>query len=197
MIQINDLINATEKKIILQSNLFYKDNINGFERFNISSLQYLSSDITVSVKFKIPYGSLKPGEKYTIIGSATPTFALGMFPQNLFLRGASNTTFVPIGTIYSNFGNYSVPYTWQRLYGNVPLDYNTTYLLTMTFQNGSMRLFLNDTFIGFYKLNYPLYKISPTLIYLDYNINTSIDQVGIWSQPLNFGEIWFINYNSF
>lgn len=197
VIQINDLINTTEKEIVSQSKLFYKHNINGFGKYNISSLQYLSSKITVSVKFTVPYGSLKPGKEYTIIGSETPTFALGMFPQNLFFKGASNTTFVPIGTIYSNSGNYSVPHTWQRLYGNVPLVYNTTYLLTMTFYNGSMRLFLNDTLLGSYELNYPLYKISPPLIYLDYNINASIDQVGIWSQSLNNGEIWFLNYNSF
>lgn len=197
VIQINDMISVTDEKKLLQYNIFCQDNINKCEKFNISSLQSIGSEFTVSTKFSIPYGSLKPGEKYTIIGSETPTFALGMFPQNIYFRGVSNTTFVPIGTLYSNFGNYSVPNTWQRLYGSTPLHYNTTYLLTMTFENGIMDLYLNDTIIGSYKLNYPLYPLSPPIVYIDYNINATIGQVGIWNQTLNLGEIWFLNYNSF
>ena len=197
VIQVKNAINASEKKTILESNLFNDANVNKFVQFNISSLSGLSSQITVSVKFSIPYGSLKSGEGYNLISSVTPTFSLGVWPQNIFVRGSSNASFVPIGAIYSNFGNYSAPNTWQRLYDNVPLAYNTTYLLTMTFHNGSMYLYVNDTLVGTYLINYPLFPLTPPVFYIDYNINATIDNAGIWDIALNAGEIGFLNYSSF
>lgn len=197
VIQIKNAINQSEKKTILESNLFYNTNVNKFMQFNISSLSGLSSQITVSVKFSIPYGSLKSGEVYGLISSVTPTFSLGIWPQNIFVRGSSNASFVPIGAIYSNFGNYSAPNTWQRLYDNVPLAYSTTYLLTMTFHTGSMYLYVNDTLVGTYLINYPLAPLTPPVFYIDYDINATIYNAGIWNAVLNAGEIGYLNYSSF
>ena len=195
VIQVKDAINASENTNILGSNLFYDTNISKFEKFNITSLSKLSSQITVSAKFSIPYGSLKTGEGYNLIGSVTPTFSLGVWPRNVFVPGSSNASFVPIGAIYSNFGNYSAPNTWQRLYGITPLVYNTTYFLTLTFYNDTAYLYVNDTLVGTYLIDYPLYPLSPTIFYVDYNINATIDNVGIWSKALSAGEIGYVYYN--
>ena len=195
IIQVKDAINASQKKVILDSNLFYDTSISSFEEFNVSSLSELSSQVTVSVKFSLKYGTLTPGEGYSLISSVTPTFSLGIWPQNIFIHGADNASFVPVGAIYSNFGNYSTPNTWQRLYGYTPLVYNTTYLLTMTFDNNLMYLYGNDTLVGVYMINYPLYPSTPPIFYVDYNINAVIYNVGIWDKALNAGEIGYLNYN--
>lgn len=195
VIQLKNTINASEKKMILESNLFYDTNISKFEEFNIPSLSELSSQITVSIKFALRYGTLKPGEGYSLINSITPTFSLGIWPQNIFDRGSSNASFVPVGAIYSNFGNYSAPNTWQRLYGITPLVYNTTYFMTLMFYNDTAYLYVNDTLVGTYLINYPLYPLSPTIFYVNYNIDATIDNVGIWSKALSAGEIGYIYYN--
>ena len=198
VIQVKDAINASEKKGISDSNLFYdtyNTNISRFEEFNVSSLSELSSQITVSVKFSLEYGTLKPGQGYNLISSVTPMLSLGIWPQNIFIHGANNASFIPIGAIYSNFGNYSAPNTWQRLYGYTPLAYNTTYLLTMTFDNNIMSLHVNDTLVGVYMINYSLYLLTPPIFYVDYNINAVIYNVGIWDKALNAGEIGYLNYN--
>jgi len=195
VIQLKDAINASEKKMILESNLFYDTNISRFEEFNISSLSELSSQMTVSVKFSLQYGTLKSGDEYDLVTSRTPTFSLGIWPKSIFVHGADNASFVPVGDIYSNFGNYSAPNTWWRIYGYPSLDYNTTYLLTVTFYNDVMYLYVNDTLIGGYMINYPLYPLTPPILYIDYNINAVIYNVGIWDKALNAGEIGYLNYN--
>lgn len=196
VIQVKDAINASEKKAILVSNLFYDTNINKFQQFNISSLSGLSTQITVSVKFSVPYGSLKSGEGYNLISSVSPTFSLGVWPRNIFIHGSSNASFVPIGAIYSDFGNYSAPNTWQRLYDYAPLAYNTTYMLTLKFYNHREYLYVNDTLVGTYLIEYPLAPVSPPIIYVDYNINATIYNLNIWDIGLNVGEIGYIYYNS-
>lgn len=195
VIQVNDSINASEKKMMIASNVFYDTNISRFEEFNVSLLSELSSQVSVSVKFSLEYGTLKPSQGYNLVNSETPTFSLGIWPQNRFVHGADNDSFIPIGALYSNFGNYSAPNTWQRLYGSNPLAYNTTYFLTMTFYNDTAYLYVNDTIVGTYQINYPLYPLSPTIVYVDYNINATIYNVGIWSKALNAGEIGYIYYN--
>ncbi|MCL5252470.1 MAG: hypothetical protein M1351_00030 [Candidatus Thermoplasmatota archaeon] len=194
VIQIRNTINALEKSRIRDNSLFNETNITGFEAFSLSTLTNLSSQITVSIKFSIPAGELQPGREYSLFNSLTPTFSLGMWPQNMFVRGEPNTSFVPVGAIYTDYGNYSAPNTWQRLYGNVPLAYNTTYMLTMTFNNGSMYLYLNGTLIGTHQLDYPLYPLTPSILYIDYNINATVAQASIWGIALNAGEIGYMNW---
>lgn len=195
VIQVKDAINASEKKVIFASNLFYDTKISRFEEFNVSSLSELSSQITVSGKFSLKYGTLKPGEGYNLISSVTPTFSPGICHQNIFIHGADKVSFVPIRAIYSNLGNYSVPKTWHRLYGYTPLVHITTYLLTMTFDNHFIYLCGNDTLVGVYMINYPLYLLTTPIFYMDYNINAVIYNVEILAKAMNAGEIGYLNYN--
>ena len=125
VIKVKNEITTSERNNLSGYNLFYKNNISKFEEFNLTSLTNLNSQITVSIKFSLIYGSLKFGKGYNPVNSTTPTFSLGIWPQNIFIHGADNKSFVLIGAIYSNFGNYSAPNTWQRLYDYTPLNYNT------------------------------------------------------------------------
>ena len=190
VIQIKNEINASEKHSLLKYKLFYKTNITKFEEFYSPSLQNVSSQITISVKFSLKYGTLKSGERYNLINSTTPTFSLGFWPYTNF-HETGNGSFFPMGTIYSNFGNYSAPNTWQRTFDSVPIVYNTTYLLTVTFYNDSMYFYVNDTLQGIYLINYPLYPLSPPVFDVDSGINATIYYVGIWNKALNPGEIGY------
>lgn len=168
----------------------------GYKAFNISQLKQISQQFTISVKFSIPAGQLKDGVFYNLIGSSTPTFSLGIWPHDIFVHCASNSSFVPVGDLYTNYGNCSASNTLNRLYGYDPLANNTVYMLTMTFDKGSMKLYLNSTLIGTYTLDYPLYPLNPPVIYLDYNINATIIDAGIWNIVFNAGEVGYMNYNS-
>ena len=197
VIQISNDINLSEQTKIDVNNLFYRTNISQFDSFNISSLSNLSNQITISIKFSIPFGLLHTGKLYSLIVSQVPTFSLGIWPYDIFIHGTNNSLFVPVGDIYTNYGCYTAEYSWQRLFGNLPISYNTTYMLTMTFYNGLMHLYLNSTLLSSYKLKYPLYPLVPPIVYIDYNLNASIEKVGIWSIALNAGEIGFIYYKGF
>lgn len=195
VIQLKNEINASEKNDLLNYKLFYKTNIKKFEEFHSPSLQNVSSQITIQVEFSLKYGTLKSGEKYNLINSTTRTFSLGLWPS-IYFHDAENGSFLPMGTIYSNFGNYSAPNTWQRIFDSIPIVYNTTYLLTVTFYNDCMYFYVNDTLQGTYLINYPLYPLSPPVFYVDSTINATIDYVGIWSKALNTWEIGYTFYNT-
>jgi len=196
VIQIYNMISYSERMNMIESNIFYATNVSGYETFNISQLEQLSQQFTVSVKFSIPPGQLSAGGKYNLMGSFTPTFSLGIWPEDIFIHPGSNSSFVPVGDIYTDYGNYSAPNTWDRIYGTTPLTNNTVYMLTMTFDNGLMNLYLNSSLLGYWKLDYPLYPLNPPIIYLDYNINATIIDAGIWNIALNAGEIGYMNYDS-
>jgi len=196
VIQINNVINDSERSNMIDSTVFYTTNVTGFKAYNISQLKQISQQFTASVKFSIPAGQLKDGVFYNLIGSSTPTFSLGIWPKDIFVHSASNSSFVPVGDIYTNYGNYSAPNTWIRIAGNTPLLNNTVYMLTMVFNDGYMKLYLNSTLIGSYTLDYPLFPLNPPLIYLDYNINATIIDAGIYNTAFNAGEIGYMNYNN-
>jgi len=180
----------------MESNIFYATNVSGYETFNISQLEQLSQQFTVSVRFSIPPGQLSTGGMYNLMGSFTPMFSLGIWLEDIFIHPSFNSSFVPVGDIYTNYGNYSALNTWVRLFGYSPLSNNTVYMLTMTFDNGLMSLYLNSSLIGTYTLDYPIYPLNPPVIYLDYNINATIIDAGIWNIAFNAGEIGYMNYYS-
>ena len=196
VIHVDNMINNSELRNMIDSNVFYKTNESGYEIFNISQLKQLSQQFTASIRFSIPAGQLQTGREYNIMNNAAPTLEFGVWSQNIFIHPESASSFVPIGVIYTDFRNYSVPNTWFRLAGNIPLTNNTVYMMTMTIDNGLMSLYLNSSFIGPYTLDYLLFPLNSSVIYLDYNINATIIDDGIWNVAFNAGEIGYTNYNS-
>jgi hypothetical protein len=195
-IQMNNVINDTERSNMIDSNLFCTTNVTGYKTHNISQLNQISQQFMASVKFSIPRGQVKDGVRYNLIGNYTPTFSLGIWSQNTFIHPASNSSFVLVGAIDTSFENYSAPNLWDRLFGYALLTNNTVYILTMTFLNRYMKLYLNSTLIEAYTLDYPLSPLNPPLIYMDYNINATIIDAGIWSIAFNAEEIGYMDYNS-
>lgn len=199
IIQISDSLNSSQKLQVERTNIFAASNVTHFEDLNVSALKNLSDEMTVMVKFSFKNGLPPPAVGHNLIQSDTPTFSLAVWPMSIFFHGSSNATFVPVGAIYTNFGCYSAPYTWYRLYGSSQLSANVNYTLAMTFDNGTMLLFFNGTIIGEFLLHYPLYPPTST-IFLDgipgNKVNATIYSAGIWNASLSPSEVGYLSYNT-
>ena len=197
IIQISDSLNTSQKLQINRALIFEKSNVSHYESFNVPALRNLSDQITVMVKFSFRNGLPQSQAGYNLIKSVTPTFSLAVWPANIFFHGASNTSFVPIGAIYTNFGCYSQPYTWQRLYGYQMISADVNYTLAMTFDNGIMWLYLNGTIIGEFVLHYPLYPPSSYLLLdsITSNTSTDISFASVWNTALSPSEVGFLSHN--
>ena len=197
IIQISDSLNISQKMQVDQSLIFQKSNISHYDELNVSALQNLSNEMSVMVKFSFKNGLPEPGKGYNLIQSDTPTFSLAIWPPPIFFHGDSNASFVPVGAIYTDFGNYSRPYTWQRLYGHQMISAGVNYTLTMTFDKGTMLLYLNSTIIGEFVLHYPLYPPSSLVLLDSITGNTSayISFASVWNTTLSPSEVGFLSYN--
>jgi hypothetical protein len=187
-------VSTSEIQTMDGSNIFYTGGVGSEENFTVPELSNITDQLTVSVDFSISSGMLKPGKFYDILSSITPTFALGIWPDSIFNQGTSNSSYVPEGSIYTNFGNYSAPGSWQRLNGNVIIKPNTTYVLTLTFDDGAFDLYINGSLIASYIFNYPLYPLGD-VVFIDYNINATVRWAGIWNVSLNPAEVGYLTYH--
>jgi MFS family permease len=197
VIEIYNKLNESQMEMLNRTNIFYVRDVDTLATYNVTSLKNITDSFTVSVRFALKNVSLEQWGKYSLINTQTPTFGLGIWYAKILWSQANNNTFWAEGTVYSNYGNYSAPGSWTRICGNLPIVNNTVYMLTMTYSNGNISLFINSTLVAKGRINYPLYPFYSTILYLDYNINATILDAEIWNTSLNIGEIGYLYYNPF
>ncbi|MEM3192235.1 MAG: hypothetical protein QW292_09135 [Candidatus Parvarchaeota archaeon] len=195
IIYIKSNLPQSELDLIRNDNIAYIPTINSFREISVSGLSQLSTQFTVSVEVNLQNVSLEPDHFYYILGTETPAFAISVWPENNYYPEASPKAFVFAADVYSNYsGNYSsTPGSWCRIFGS-SVSYNTTYLVTLTYDRGLVSLYVNDTLQGSYNLLYPLYPPG-NVIYSDSNLNATLYQTGIWNLSMNPGEIGYMYVN--
>jgi hypothetical protein len=176
------------------SNLFHIFDSNTNEVLLVQSLGNIRNQLSVSVNFSMPNTSINTA--FTLIQTQTPTFALGVWPSSDLgnLTSRANDTFWGAGDIYTSWGNYSSHNTWQRLWAPHPLMSGTEYLLTLTYNNGSMKFYLNNNLYGEFHFNYTLYPPGKYVV-IDPSTNVWISYAAIWDVSLSEQELSFVYYN--
>ena len=84
---------------------------------------------------------------------------IGVDPANFFpWLSLPNDTLVPFSNLYSRIQseNYSTPYSWYQFAAHFVLHKGSTFMIAVTFDNGTYSAYINDTLIGKTRIKYPV-----------------------------------------
>ncbi len=198
-----EIINVTPPNLTQQtlsylreSDIFAISNYSKSYGFDVPGLSNITGQFTVSVNFTMP--EVPAGTRLSILSTGSSTFSVGVWSSNYLGNTGpdANDTFYAEGTVYTNHGNYSSPNSWARIWASEPLVPGDNYLLTLTYDNGTMDLYLNDTLMMIYQLGYPLYPPGD-ILEIDSSVAVHINQAAVWDTTLNVEEIDYLLYNGF
>ena len=123
-------------------------NITGFTVVRYSGL-LINSRFTISLSFSMPAKMLTPGISYELFSVGGVVFRLD--PASSYVSGASNSNFIPVVSLSNSS-------TFLTLYGGGSLPSNSTFRLTLVYNEGNTELILNNEMIG--RGSYPIFNVS-------------------------------------
>ncbi len=197
IIYITDNLSGPALYNLYLSNILDTGNISQSQTINLSEMSTIKNAFSVSISFTISHNFI-PNQYLTLITTTTPTFSLGLWPES-DLGGSHNynNTYWPESAIYSNTGNYlNISNSWVRLWTSESIKYNISYTLFLTYNNGTINFYLNNTDIASYILPYAIYPFSNVLV-VDPNIDANISHLFMWNTSLNSGQINFVYYHQY